>query len=125
MGAVADSIGNPVLTVHIPPTAAPMSDDQFAEFCAANSNLRIERAANGDIRIMPPAYSRTGHQNADLTAQLYQWAKRDGSGVCFDSSAGFKLPDTAIVAPDASWIRKSRLNALRAAQKKKYLPLCP
>jgi Uma2 family endonuclease len=125
VSAVADNIGNVVLTVRMPARAAPMSDDQFAEFCAANSDLRIERMANGDLKIMPPAFSRTGYQNADITGQLYQWAKRDRSGVGFDSSAGFKLPDTAIVAPDASWVRKSRLNALTPEQKKKYLPLCP
>jgi Uma2 family endonuclease len=125
MSVVADSIADPVLTVRMPAAAAPMSDDQFAEFCAANSDLRIERAANGDLKIMPPAFSRTGYQNAEITVQLGQWTKRDRSGVAFDSSAGFKLPDTAIVAPDASWVRKSRLNALAPELKQKYFHLCP
>jgi Uma2 family endonuclease len=125
MSAIADRVGNVVLTVRMPARGAPMSDDQFAEFCAANSDLRIERAANGDIKIMPPAFSRTGYQNAEITIQLGQWAKRNRSGMSFDSSAGFKLPDTAIIAPDASWVRKSRLDALPPELKKKYFRLCP
>ncbi len=33
----------------------PMDDDEYFEFCARNPELRIEREANGDITIMPPA----------------------------------------------------------------------
>jgi Uma2 family endonuclease len=33
----------------------PMDDDEFFAFCAENRKLRIEREANGEIIIMPPA----------------------------------------------------------------------
>src|SRR5262245_51333047 len=32
-----------------------MSDEEYFEFCSANEKLRIERTAQGDIVIMPPA----------------------------------------------------------------------
>ncbi|GAC1446142.1 MAG: hypothetical protein NVSMB56_02130 [Pyrinomonadaceae bacterium] len=42
-----------------------------------------------------------------------------------DSSTGFKLPNDAVRAPDAAWIRRERLAALSVEQKGKFLPLCP
>ena len=34
---------------------APLSDEEFFDFCMENSSLRIERDASGEITIMPPA----------------------------------------------------------------------
>ncbi|MCI0654158.1 MAG: Uma2 family endonuclease [Methylococcaceae bacterium] len=48
-----------------------------------------------------------------------------GSGVVFDSSAGFVLANGAIRSPDVSWITKIRLAALTSEQKQRFLPLCP
>nr|MBA2277271.1 Uma2 family endonuclease [Chloroflexia bacterium] len=56
---------------------------------------------------------------------LRGWAKRDGTGVSYDSSGGFTLPNGATLAPDASWVRRSRLETLSAEDIEKYLPLCP
>jgi Putative restriction endonuclease len=84
----------------------------FFAFCQANRDVRIERTAQGEIIIMPPAGPETGRRNSSLTAQLYNWAVRDGSGIVFDSSTGFDLPNGATRSPDASWIRKSKLASL-------------
>ena len=43
-----------------------MSEEEFYEFCSLNEDYRIERTAQGDILIMPPAGGETGYQNADL-----------------------------------------------------------
>ncbi len=102
-----------------------MTDDEFEKFCQLNSEMRIERTAEGVVEIMPPAFWETGSRNADLTAQLTSWAKEEGSGVAADSSAGYKLPNGATRSPDASWISRSRLARLQPKEKKKYLPLCP
>jgi Uma2 family endonuclease len=53
------------------------------------------------------------------------WAKRDGTGVAFDSNGGFILPKGAMRSPDASWVRRGRLAALTAQQKQRFLPVCP
>ena len=61
----------------------------------------------------------------DSQSQIGAWADRDGSGVVFDSSGGFILPNGATRAPDVAWVRRSRLATLTAQQKEKFLPLCP
>ena len=112
------------LIVHWRPPA-DMTDETFLEFCRLNRDLRIERAAGGDVVIMSPAGGRTGDRNAEITFQLRQWAKRDGRGVAFDSSTGFRLPNGAIRAPDAAWVERSRLDVLADEAKERFLPLCP
>jgi Uma2 family endonuclease len=102
-----------------------MNDDEYFEFCAANPKLRIERSATGEILIMAPTGGETGHRNIELSAQLHNWAKRDGRGKAFDSNAEFILPDSSALSPDASWIENSRLQTLSRDQKRKFIPLCP
>ena len=102
-----------------------MTDEQFFEFCQINRDLRIERTADGDLVIMAPAGARTSDRNAEITFQLRQWAKRNGQGVAFDSSAGFRLPNGAVRGPDAAWVERSRLDVLAEETKERFLPLCP
>ncbi len=103
----------------------PIGRREYADFVQANPDFRIERTAEGDVILMPPAHSRSGDQNAEITMQLRLWANSDGTGVAFDSSAGFDLPNGSNRSPDASWVRNSRLAALRPEEKEEYLPLCP
>jgi len=103
----------------------PLSDEEFFDFCMKNPDLHIERYANGEIVIMPPAGMETGYRNSDVSSQLRVWAKADGRGVSFDSSAEFILPNGAAFAPDASWILKSRLASLTKEEKTRFGQLCP
>src|SRR5262245_2809423 len=103
----------------------PLNDDEFFQFCAKNSELRIERDANGDIIIMPPAGFETGYRNNEICRQLGNWARADGTGVALDSNTEYLLPNSAARCPDASWVRKSRLAGFTKDQKKQFLPLCP
>src|SRR5580700_6712429 len=103
----------------------PLNDEEFFDFCMKNPDLRIERRANGEIVIMPPAGMETGYRNNDLSAQLRLWAKADGQGVSFDSNTEFILPSGAAFAPDASWILKSRLASLTKEEKTLFGRLCP
>jgi Uma2 family endonuclease len=120
---VHNSFISPVV-LHWPPSMSVVND-QFFEFCQANKELRIERTAQGDCEIMAPTGGTTGWRNSGLTAQLYNWAEREGSGVVFDSSSGFILPNGAIRSPDVSWVKKSRFATLTSEQKQRFLPLCP
>ena len=112
------------MTINLP-TIAPMTHEQFYEFCLANRDLRIERTASGEVVIMPPAFSDTGNRNFNIAVQLGSWANQDGTGLGFDSSAGFTLPNGATRSPDASWIRLERWNALTEEQKASFAPICP
>ena len=100
-------------------------DEAFEEFCRANPDLRIERNAQGEIIVMPPAGGESSHRNATLTEQLTHWAAKDDRGQAFDSSAAFHLPDGSILSPDASWVPKQALRRLTAKQRKDFLRLCP
>ena len=102
-----------------------MNADSFFDFCQLNSHLRIERNATGKLIIMPPTGSETGNRNLKLIQQLANWTDLDGSGIGFDSSAGFTLPNGATRSPDASWIELSKWNNLSTEQKSKFAPICP
>lgn len=102
-----------------------MDEKQFFEFCQLNRDLRIERTAEGDLEIMPPTGGGTGSRNAILVHLLMGWTLRDGTGVAFDSSTGFVLPNGATRSPDASWVRRDQLVDLSPEQKERFLPLCP
>ncbi len=107
------------------PWILPMTEDQFYEFCLANRDLRIERTATGEVIVMPPAFSDTGNRNFNIAVQLGSWAERDGTGLGFDSSAGFTLPNGATRSPDAAWMKLERWNTLTAKQKASFAPICP
>jgi Uma2 family endonuclease len=57
---------------------------------------------------MPPPFPETSRKNMAIDAQLGIWARKDKSGVCFESSAKFTLPNGAKRMPDAAWILKER-----------------
>src|SRR5690349_21655204 len=102
-----------------------MTDDEFFEFCGQNPEYRIERTAEGRIIVMSGTGGKTGSRNIRLSAQLSIWSDHDRLGVAFDSSTLFRLPNGAMRSPDACWILRTRLSQLSAAQKEKFLPLCP
>ena len=102
-----------------------LNADNFFDFCQLNSHLRIERNATGKLIIMSPTGSETGNRNAKLMQQLANWTDRDGSGIEFDSSAGFVLLNGATRSPNASWIKLTRWNSLSTEQRSKFAPICP
>jgi Uma2 family endonuclease len=102
-----------------------IDEDQFQRLCGANSDLRLERVASGEIIIMAPAGSESSHKNFKLSIQLGIWTEKDGTGLAFDSSAGFTLPNGAVLSPDASWIKRERWDALSRQDKERFSPICP
>ena len=102
-----------------------VTDDVLAKLSSLNDNLRIELNADGDLEILPPTYSITGMQNADISVDLMLWTRGNGTGLAFDSSAGFRLPNGAVRSPDASWILKSRVAELTAEQRQRFWPISP
>lgn len=74
---------------------------------------------------MPPTGTGTGRRNFKLSQQLANWADQDGTGIGFDSSTGFTLPNGATLSPDAAWIKLDRWNTLSEAQQEKFAPISP
>lgn len=103
----------------------PLSDDEFWEFCVRNHDLRIEMTKEGQMIIMLPVGGEGSSRNFLLTGRFAAWVETDGTGVGFDSSGGFRLPNKAKRSPDASWVLRKRWEALTEKQRKKFVPLCP
>jgi Uma2 family endonuclease len=102
-----------------------LTDEQFFQLCQHNRDLQFERTANGEILIMPPTGGETSNRNIELAFQVQAWSRQNNLGIAFDSSGGFILPNSATRAPDASWVRIKRWEALTTEQREKFVPLCP
>jgi Uma2 family endonuclease len=102
-----------------------LSDDEYFDFCMANPDLQVERTAQGEIVIVPPAGGESDHRSADVTSQLKVWSKRDGRGHSFGCSAEFILPDGSALSPDAAWVSSERLAPLTKEQRRRFPPVVP
>jgi Uma2 family endonuclease len=102
-----------------------LTDDEYFEFCAANPDVRIERTVEGEIKIVPPAGDESSFRNGEFFIQLGYWAKRDGRGKAFESSAAFLLPDGSALSPDAAWVSNRLLATVTKQQRRKFMPVCP
>ena len=102
-----------------------LTDRQFQQLCQNNRNLNFERSAQGDLIIMSPTGGSTGNRNGRLNQQLFNWSDHDRSGIAFDSSTGFKLPNGADRSPDAAWVTNDRWNTLTVDEQDRFIPLCP
>ena len=120
----AGDTGQPPLTLQLRPVLE-LDDEQFFAFAQLNRDVRLERGPGGELIVMSPTGGETSNQNAEIVMQLRLWAKRDGTGTTFESSGGFRLPNSAIRSPDAAWVSHSRLAALTPEQWQRFLPLCP
>jgi Uma2 family endonuclease len=122
MGLVEDYLFPVIVRTRAVPE---LSEDQFFELCQINDALCIERTATGDWSIMPLEGGETSIRKAEITMQLGLWAKDNGAGVVTAAWTGFRLPNTAIRAPDAAWTARPRLAQLSAEEWEKFPPLCP
>jgi|ERR1041384_8012876 Uma2 family endonuclease len=102
-----------------------VTPEQFERLCRKYSELRLELTSTGELIVMPGTGFETGVRNANLTQQLDTWATKDGNGVCCDSSTIFALPNGARRSPDASWVKREKVDSLSERQKKGFAPICP
>ena len=54
-----------------------LNDEQYFAFCAANPDLNVERTAEGEIVIAPPAGGESDYRTAESIVELGQWSKKD------------------------------------------------
>jgi Uma2 family endonuclease len=114
----------PSLVLRLAPVI-DMSDEHFFDLCQLNRDLRLERTSQGDLVIMPPTGGETGRTNFEQPGFFGHWVHAVGSGVGFDSSTGFTLPNGATRSPDLAWVKRERWEALTAEQRRQFPPLCP
>ncbi|HEY9821732.1 MAG TPA: Uma2 family endonuclease [Candidatus Sericytochromatia bacterium] len=111
------------LILNLSPTIE-LTDEQFFQLCVNNRDLRLEQTAEGELIIMPPTGWKSGNRNSRLTQRLGNWTDADGTGLAFDSSTGYILPNGAKRSPDASWVSRERLEALNP-DPTRFLPMAP
>ena len=102
-----------------------LSEDEYFQFCVNNRELRIEMTSEGKMIIMMPVGGEGSHRNFNLNTEFGAWVKADQTGIGFDSSSGFRLPNKAKRGPDAAWVKRERWEALSAKERKQFPPLCP
>lgn len=103
-----------------------LTDQTFYEFCQRNKDHRFEIDKRGNLIVMPPTFLETSRKNADINVQLGTWAKKDETGIAFESDGMFTLPNGAKRAPNAFWITKQRYFALSQEEREeKFARICP
>ncbi|MEG3981326.1 Uma2 family endonuclease [Microcoleus sp. T3B2] len=103
-----------------------VSSEQFDALALANPDLRLERTAAGELIVNPPTGGESGSRNLSISTQFGNWCEaHEDLGEGFDSSTGFILPNGARRSPDASWVSRTRWEALTPKQRQGFVPLCP
>jgi len=100
------------LILNVNDTVLHCDRNQFEQLCQLNPELRLELTSKGELIVMAPTALESSERNADLTAQVIIWNRRNKLGKVFDSSGGFTLPTGAVRSPDVTWISHAKLNAI-------------
>jgi Uma2 family endonuclease len=102
----------------------PMSDDEFEALCFANDSVHFERTKDGEILMHAPATSRTSDGNSEINRQLRNWWITHRRGKVYEGNAGFFLPDTSMLSPDASYLLPTTVKRLE--EEGDHIPhVCP
>jgi Uma2 family endonuclease len=64
-------------------------------------------------------------RNVELSFQLRSWERRTKHGPTFDSSTGFRLPDTSVFSPDGAFVRAERWQPLSRPQRERCFDGAP
>lgn len=107
------------------PNGFKVTPEQFDELAVTNTDIRMELTAKGELIAMSPTGGTAGRKNFRLCQQLANWAEQEGSGVGFDSSTIFVLPNGARRSPDAAWVKRERWDALTPEQQDGFPPIAP
>ncbi len=102
----------------------PVSDEELRLLSERNPGWQFERLADGRLAVSPTG-GESGRISAAVLGQLYRWNEARGLGVVFDASTGFKLPDGAVLSPDAAFLRGERWRALSPEEREGFPPLAP
>ncbi|MGI8556048.1 MAG: Uma2 family endonuclease [Pyrinomonadaceae bacterium] len=102
-----------------------LTDEQFENLCKNHSDLKFELNKKGDLIIVPPTSPEAGWKNSELTTDVNNWSRFDKTGIVFDSSTMFTLPNGAKRSPDVSWMTMEKYNSLSESEKKTFSRIVP
>ena len=113
------------MTAIIIPDGFKVTARQFDELAESNTQVRMELTAEGELITMPPTGGNTGKCNFNLYLDLGVWNRNTGSGVAFDSSTIFVLPNGARRSPDVAWVNLESWQSLTPEEQDDFPPLVP
>jgi Uma2 family endonuclease len=106
-------------------SGSQLTHAEFYKLCEAYPDAKLELSASGKLVVTLPTGGVDGIRNAKLARRLGDWTEADGTGIAFDSSTMFKLPNGAMRSPDAAWVLLDRWNALSLEEQESFPPICP
>ncbi|MGH9946892.1 MAG: Uma2 family endonuclease [Pyrinomonadaceae bacterium] len=105
--------------------SARLTDEQFEELCRNNRDMKFEVSAEGELIIVPPTSLESGWKNSDLNTEVNNWARKDKTGIVFDSSSMYTMPNGAKRSPDVSWMTKEKWEAVSPSERQKFSRVVP
>lgn len=87
--------------------------------------LQFERFADGTLLVTPPTGGLGSLRSNELVHQITAWSKRHGLGVTFGANAGFTSAGDALFSPDATYIERTRWDALSREAREGFPALIP
>lgn len=111
--------------IPIPKQYLQLDDEELWNFCQEMAPYRIERDGAGQIFVAEPTGTYTGGFNAEVTTEIGLWNRKTKQGKGFDSSTGFKLPDSSVRSPDSSWIALERWLKIPEAERQVFAAITP
>jgi len=102
-----------------------LTDEQFVELCSDNDEFHLELTAQKELVIMTLPPLGTGRRNTTISTDLEIWSRENGTGITFGPLTMFALPNGARRAPDASWVRRERWDALSKEEQEKLTTFFP
>jgi Uma2 family endonuclease len=105
--------------------SAPLSDEQFEELCRNNGDMKFELTGKGELIIATPTGPDSGWRNSELTTDVTLWARKDKTGVVFDSSTIFTFPNGAKRSPDVSWMTKDKWDSISREERRLHSRVVP
>ena len=102
-----------------------LTDEQFESLCKNHPDLKFELNKQGDLVIVPPKSPEAGWKNSELITEVGIWSRSDQTGIVFDSSTMFTLPNGAKRSPDVSWMPKEKYDSLSDEEKQTFSAIVP
>ena len=97
---------------------------RFIEFCEQNDLYEMEVNAEGELLIRPMTGAHGSRQEGYAFAFLCNWEIAH-FGVAYPQTVRFRLPNGAILGPDAAWMTRERYDALPPEQRARIIEGAP
>ena len=97
---------------------------RFIEFCEQNDFYEMEVNAKGELLILPMTGAHGSRQEGYSFTFLCNWEIAH-FGVAYPQTVRFRLPNGALMGPDAAWMTQERYDALPSEQRARIIEGAP